>query len=418
MKVTTTNIAFLALAVLTSAVPIDPTTEQQSGEAVPLKPLAPSSLDAPRDFGITESAGDLSSIPSRKEFEIRPRPGSLMGKRLGSPESMKEAAGDLGHPSDLKSLRGSGSDRSDALDGSPGADKAATKPASALPVVGKSPHVARAFGWPPSSGAGTDTGTGTSGYGWPPSGGTGTGTGTGGYPGWPPSSGAGTGTGTGTSGYGWPPSGGTGTGTGTGGYPGWPPSTNPSPDSGGSGSSSGGSSGSNASCKAVTLIFARGTAEMGTLGTVVGPGLAQALKEDLGEDKVDIEGLQYPADWAGNANMGATGGVAMAALAKQRLGNCPDTKLVLSGYSQGGLVCHNALSAQGLDGSKVAAVVCFGDPFNGQPFQGVDPSRVKEFCDTADNVCPGGQKSGAGWHLSYGSDVQAAAAFIKQAVGL
>lgn len=126
----------------------------------------------------------------------------------------------------------------------------------------------------------------------------------------------------------------------------------------------------------------------------------------------------------------------MAALAKQRLGNCPDTKLVLSGYSQGGLVCHNALSAQGLDGSKVAAVVCFGDPFNGQPFQGVDPSRVvslspahllagltltlsqKEFCDTADNVCPGGQKSGAGWHLSYGSDVQAAAAFIKQAVGL
>ncbi|EGP92112.1 uncharacterized protein MYCGRDRAFT_89811 [Zymoseptoria tritici IPO323] len=214
MKVTTTNIAFLALAVLTSAVPIDPTTEQQSGEAVPLKPLAPSSLDAPRDFGITESAGDLSSIPSRKEFEIRPRP---------------EAAGDLGHPSDLKSLRGSGSDRSDALDGSPGA--------------------------------------GTSGYGWPPSGGTGTGTGTGGYPGWPPSSGAGTGTGTGTSGYGWPPSGGTGTGT-------------------------------------------------GTLGTVVGPGLAQALKEDLGEDKVDIEGLQYPADWAGNANMGATGGVVSFALSR------------------------------------------------------------------------------------------------------
>ncbi|KJY00935.1 hypothetical protein TI39_contig307g00020 [Zymoseptoria brevis] len=381
MKVTTTNIAFLALAVLTSAVPVDPTTEQQSGEAVPLKPLAPSSLDAPRDFGITESAGDLSSIPSRKYFETRPRLGSLLGKRLGSPESMKEAAGDLGHPSDFKSLRGSGSDRSDALDGAPGADKAAIKPAAALPVVGKSPHVARAFGWPPSGGAGTGTGTGTSGYGWPPSGGT-------------------------------------GTGTGTGGYPAWPPSTNPSPGSGGSGSNSGGSSGSNAGCKAVTLIFARGTTELGTLGTVVGPGLAQALEKDLGEDKVDIEGLQYPADWAGNFNLGATGGVAMAALAKQKLRDCPDTKLILSGYSQGGLVCHNALSAQGLDGSKVAAVVCFGDPFNGQPFQGVDPSRVKEFCDTADTVCPGGQKSGPGWHLSYGSDVQAAAAFIKQAVGL
>jgi predicted esterase len=67
---------------------------------------------------------------------------------------------------------------------------------------------------------------------------------------------------------------------------------------------------------------------------------------------------------------------AMAKLAQEVLTSCPDTKLVLSGYSQGAMVVHNALSAQGLDGSKVAAVVCFGDPLNGQEFTGVDSSKV------------------------------------------
>lgn len=43
--------------------------------------------------------------------------------------------------------------------------------------------------------------------------------------------------------------------------------------------------------------------------------------------------------------------------------NCPDTKVVMSGYSQGSQLVHNAASE--LDASimeKVSAVVTFGDP--------------------------------------------------------
>jgi cutinase len=41
-----------------------------------------------------------------------------------------------------------------------------------------------------------------------------------------------------------------------------------------------------ASCKKYTLLFARGTTESGTLGTVVGPGLQKAVESALGVAQV------------------------------------------------------------------------------------------------------------------------------------
>lgn len=82
------------------------------------------------------------------------------------------------------------------------------------------------------------------------------------------------------------------------------------------------------------------------------------------------------------------------------------------------MVVHNALSSQGIDGSKVAAVVAFGDPFNGQAFEGVDASKCKEFCGSGDFLCSMGGTTGSGSHLSYGGDADAAAQFIVQAAGL
>lgn len=108
----------------------------------------------------------------------------------------------------------------------------------------------------------------------------------------------------------------------------------------------------------------------------------------------------------------------MADEAKSILSSCPDTKLVLGGYSQGAMVTHNALSAQGLDGSKVAAVVAFGDPFNGQEFTGVDASKVKEFCGSEDALCSAGGTDASGGHISYSSSAQPAADFIVQALGM
>ncbi|KAH0000569.1 cutinase, partial [Aureobasidium melanogenum] len=171
----------------------------------------------------------------------------------------------------------------------------------------------------------------------------------------------------------------------------------------------------NTGCKKVTFIFARGTTEMGTLGSIVGPGLASALIKDTGS--CAVQGVDYPADAAGNANMGASGGPKMAALATQALKQCPDTKIILGGYSQGAMVVHNALGS--IDGSKIAAVTAFGDPMNGQSFKGVDDSKVVRYCGSSDFVCDlTGKTQGTGSHLSYGSNLAEAASRLSQIVGV
>jgi cutinase len=45
---------------------------------------------------------------------------------------------------------------------------------------------------------------------------------------------------------------------------------------------------STASCTTYTLLFARGTTETGTLGTVVGPGLEKSVEAALGADQVTV----------------------------------------------------------------------------------------------------------------------------------
>lgn len=52
-----------------------------------------------------------------------------------------------------------------------------------------------------------------------------------------------------------------------------------------------------------------------------------------------------------------------ASLVEQAFSQCPDTKVVMGGYSQGGQITHNAaavLSAETM--GNVSAVVIFGDP--------------------------------------------------------
>ncbi|KAF2223527.1 cutinase-domain-containing protein [Elsinoe ampelina] len=179
----------------------------------------------------------------------------------------------------------------------------------------------------------------------------------------------------------------------------------------GGGAGGGGSSNDVVSgeCKGTTLIFARGTGEPATMGFVVGPGLSNSLRQSLGGD-VAVQGVDYAASAAGNAQMGRGAGAdKMVQLANQALQKCPDTNLVLSGYSQGAMVVHAALQG-GVDGSKVAAVATFGDPLNGQAFRGVDNSKVVQVCGSADALCAGrGQTSGSGGHTSYGSQTGAAA---------
>ncbi|KZL79965.1 cutinase protein [Colletotrichum incanum] len=178
-------------------------------------------------------------------------------------------------------------------------------------------------------------------------------------------------------------------------------------------------------CKAFTVLFARGTTEMGTLGTVVGPGLQKAVQSALGANSVTVEGVSYPADIGGimsETTGTGPGSTAMTQQANQWLSKCPQTKLILTGYSQGGMVVHNA--GKKLNGKGVVAAVTFGDPFKGQPVSGVATGKFKSFCAAGDTVCSAGGCASSGGcgstsaagHIGYGSDTNAAGAFIKSAV--
>ncbi|KAL4992195.1 cutinase [Aspergillus falconensis] len=147
------------------------------------------------------------------------------------------------------------------------------------------------------------------------------------------------------------------------------------------------------------------------MGTVVGPKVGEALKSLTG-NKAAIQGVDYPADAAGNAALGGSGGPKMASLVETALKQCPDTKVVLGGYSQGAMVVHSAASK--LSSGQVAGAVTFGDPFKSQKPDNID--QFKTFCATGDPVCLNGGNVMA--HLSYGADAQTAAQFLVSAAGL
>ncbi|KAK2599698.1 hypothetical protein N8I77_011430 [Diaporthe amygdali] len=181
-----------------------------------------------------------------------------------------------------------------------------------------------------------------------------------------------------------------------------------------------------ADCNAVTVIFARGTTEAGTLGSVVGPGLQKALGSSA-----TVTGVAYAADAGGIATeispSGGAGTQAMVKAVQSALSSCPDTQIVLSGYSQGAMLVHNTMNnLASAQAGKVKAAVTFGDPFVGQAVKGIPDGAFKSYCASGDTVCSSGVASSpssggttsasAMGHLGYGSDTSAAATFIKSKV--
>ncbi|PPQ71527.1 hypothetical protein CVT24_006476 [Panaeolus cyanescens] len=144
-------------------------------------------------------------------------------------------------------------------------------------------------------------------------------------------------------------------------------------------------------CPDVKVFFARGTTEIGTLGLIVGPPLETALRRALPGKDVDVEGLDYPALVSGYLAGGDIGGaIRMANDVTSIAGRCPNTKIVMSGYSQGAQVTHRA--AARLSSSiqeRVNAVVTFGDPYEDTRLPGVLESRRKTFCAFGDLICTG-----------------------------
>lgn len=96
-------------------------------------------------------------------------------------------------------------------------------------------------------------------------------------------------------------------------------------------------------CKAMTVIFARGTTETGNVGTLAGPAFFDKLNAIMGPANVAVQGVPYPADIPGFLIGGdPQGSVTMAQMVKQAMTACPKTAVVMAGYSQGGQLVHNA----------------------------------------------------------------------------
>jgi cutinase len=162
-------------------------------------------------------------------------------------------------------------------------------------------------------------------------------------------------------------------------------------------------------CSDVAVVFARGTHQEPGLGNV-GEAFVQSLTAQVNGRSVDVYAVNYPAsdDYHGSSSAGA--GDATAHI-RDVVANCPNSKIVLGGYSQGSTVIDlatNQLSPSAAN--HVAAVALFGEPssgfstmlWGGQPLPTINPaygSKTISLCAPDDPICsPGGNMMA---HVSY-----------------
>jgi cutinase len=150
-----------------------------------------------------------------------------------------------------------------------------------------------------------------------------------------------------------------------------------------------------AACPQVEVIFARGRLESPGVG-VIGNAFISALRKKLNKN-IGVYAVRYPADSEIDI-----GGNDMSSHIQNMAKTCPDTRLVLGGYSLGAAVTDVVLALPfaffGFDNplpadmeQKIAAVALFG---NGSawagPITNFNPTyseRTIELCHGADPIC-------------------------------
>lgn len=143
-------------------------------------------------------------------------------------------------------------------------------------------------------------------------------------------------------------------------------------------------------CGPAILIYARGTTQSGNIGDKPGIKFAKDFVSAIPGSIVQGV-LPYPADVFGYlAGGSAEGAQAMASLTAKAASQCPGSKIILSGYSQGAQVVHKAaaLISSSLY-SRVAAIVLYGDPKRGDRFPGTLNNNVLTICNDGDLICEG-----------------------------
>jgi cutinase len=180
-------------------------------------------------------------------------------------------------------------------------------------------------------------------------------------------------------------------------------------------------------CPDTQLVFARGTGEEPGVGPT-GQAFVDAMRARLGGRSMDVYPVNYPASdqWSTGLDGIRDAGSHVVSEAAA----CPNTKMVLGGYSQGAAVIGFVTSPAVPDSipadvdpatlpkpldpavaDHVAAVVLFGTPnvramdFLGQPQLVIGPlyqAKTIKVCATEDPVCSDGMNFAA--HDSYVDD--------------
>ena len=173
-------------------------------------------------------------------------------------------------------------------------------------------------------------------------------------------------------------------------------------------------------CPDAEVVFARGTGEPVGPG---GPGQAftDSLTGQLPGKTVNLYPVDYPAtnDYVDSAHAGAGDAVAHV---QGTAANCPNTKIVLGGYSQGaGVMDMTSHQLPAQVANHVAAVALFGNPQSSYAKQlsdnqipAINPSyspKTIDICLPDDNICAEGGSIIA--HLGYVPDAtNQAATFV------
>ncbi|RWA23296.1 cutinase family protein [Mycolicibacterium brumae] len=164
-------------------------------------------------------------------------------------------------------------------------------------------------------------------------------------------------------------------------------------------------------CPDIGVAFARGTAESPGVGNV-GQAFVDTLRQQVAPRTVGVHGVNYPAsnDFAGPGFIPNVVNGTRDLLDHVRgvVSACPETEMVLGGYSQGAMVTAFATSDARPNGvpdpaplppdvaDDVAAVVLFGKPNGpslakyGTPAVGPSPQfagETLELCAPGDPVC-------------------------------
>lgn len=178
-----------------------------------------------------------------------------------------------------------------------------------------------------------------------------------------------------------------------------------------------------AQCPDAQVVFARGTGEDPGLGPT-GQAFVDNLRSRIGGKSLDVYPVNYPAsnDWDTGLDGIRDAGAHVVSMAH----DCPNTRMVLGGYSQGAAVMGFVTSSAVPDGvdpatvpkpmdpdvaNHVSSVVLFGMPnvramnFLNEPPVAIGPlyqSKTIKVCAPEDPVCSDGMNFAA--HDTYASD--------------